>query len=153
MKGTVKLVFQPGEESHAGAYHMLREGKLDDIEAIFALHVRPTLATGQIASRAGPLLAASGLFEAIIKGKGGHAAAPHIAIDPLIPASFAILSLQQLVSRETDPLDSRVTQVSEIEIFFHIVLFNNCCSFHNPSFWYYSVYSVNDTSFYHRWYR
>lgn len=152
MKGTVKLVFQPGEEGHAGAYHMLQEGKLDDIEAIFALHVNPTLATGQIASRAGPCLAASGRFEVIIKGQGGHAAAPHAAIDPLIPASFAILSLQQLVSREADPLDSRVTSVSEIEIC-HIVLFINCCSFHNPSFWYYLVYSVHDTNFCHRWYQ
>ncbi|KAG6500889.1 hypothetical protein ZIOFF_040750 [Zingiber officinale] len=117
LKGTVKLVFQPGEEGHAGAYHMLQEGKLDDIEAIFALHINPALATGRIASRAGPILAASGRFEAIIKGKGGHAAASHAAIDPLIPASFAILSLQQLVSRETDPLDSRVASVSEIEIY------------------------------------
>ncbi|XP_074591444.1 IAA-amino acid hydrolase ILR1-like 3 [Curcuma longa] len=115
LKGTVKLVFQPGEEGHAGAYHMLQEGKLDDIEAIFALHVNPTLATGQIASRAGPCLAASGRFEVIIKGQGGHAAAPHKAIDPLIPASFAILSLQQLVSREADPLDSRVVSVAFVK--------------------------------------
>lgn len=108
----MKLVFQPGEEGHAGAYHMLQEGVLDDVEAIFALHVDPSLQTGYIASRTGPVLAASGRFQAIIKGKGGHAAAPHRTVDPLIPASFAILSLQQIVSREADPRESRVSSFS-----------------------------------------
>ncbi|KAJ8477095.1 hypothetical protein OPV22_020822 [Ensete ventricosum] len=93
LKGTVKLVFQPGEEGYAGAYHMLQEGILDDVEAIFA----------------------SGRFHAIIKGQGGHAAYPHKTIDPLVPASFAILSLQQLVSRESDPLESRVVSVGFIK--------------------------------------
>ncbi|XP_009405312.3 IAA-amino acid hydrolase ILR1-like 3 [Musa acuminata AAA Group] len=115
LKGTVKLVFQPGEEGYAGAYHMLQEGTLDDVEAIFAMHVQPSLPTGHIASRAGPLLAASGRFHAIIKGQGGHAASPHRTIDPLVPASFAILSLQQLVSRESDPLESRVVSVGFIK--------------------------------------
>ncbi|KAG0498523.1 hypothetical protein HPP92_002825 [Vanilla planifolia] len=114
-KGTVKLVFQPAEEGYAGAYHLLREGVLHDVEAIFGMHVNPTSATGTIASRSGPVLAASVCFLATIKGKGGHAAAPHRIIDPVIAASFAILSLQQIVSRESNPLDSKVVSIAIIK--------------------------------------
>lgn len=108
LKGTVKLVFQPGEEGYAGAFHMLKEGVLNDVEGMLGLHVIPTVPTGGIASRAGPMLAGVGLFSATIRGKGGHAAAPHTTKDPLLAASFVILALQQIVSRETDPLEAGV---------------------------------------------
>ncbi|OMO82421.1 Peptidase M20 [Corchorus capsularis] len=115
LKGTVKLVFQPGEEGYAGAYHMLKDGVLDDIDAIFALHVLPAYPTGVLASRAGAMTSGAGLFSAVIKGKGGHAALPHLSTDPVLAASFAILALQQIVSRETDPLDTIVVTVGFIE--------------------------------------
>ncbi|KAH7554129.1 hypothetical protein ACOSP7_028859 [Xanthoceras sorbifolium] len=115
LKGTIKLVFQPGEEGHAGAYHMVKEGALDNFQGIFGLHVDPKMLTGTIGSRPGPLLASSGRFVAIIKGKGGHAAKPQATRDPVLAASFAILALQQIVSRETDPLESRVISVTFIE--------------------------------------
>jgi IAA-amino acid hydrolase len=105
----VKLFFQPAEEGHAGAYHMIKEGALDGVQAIFALHVNPFNPTGTVGSKPGPVLAASGRFHATIKGRGGHGAIPQSAIDPIITASFSILSLQQLVSRESDPLESRVS--------------------------------------------
>ncbi|KAA8518494.1 hypothetical protein F0562_015968 [Nyssa sinensis] len=111
LKGTVKLVFQPGEEGGAGAYHMLKEGVLDKSQAIFGLHVWPELPIGKIGSRPGPLLAGSGRFLAIIQGIGGHAAEPHTTRDPILAASLAILALQQIVSRETDPLEARVVSV------------------------------------------
>ncbi|XP_020577148.1 IAA-amino acid hydrolase ILR1-like 3 [Phalaenopsis equestris] len=114
-KGTVRLVFQPAEEGKAGAYHVLQEGVLHDVEAIFSMHVDPTIPTGTVASRPGIILAASARFLATIKGKGGHAATPHRTIDPVIAASFAILSLQQLVSRESDPLESRVVTVGIVK--------------------------------------
>ena len=104
----MKLVFQPGEEGYAGAYHMLKHSAFDDISAIFALHVIPSLPTGTIASRPGPMLAGSGLFTATIYGKGGHASSPHNARDPLVAASLAVVALQQIVSREADPLEARV---------------------------------------------
>lgn len=104
----MKLVFQPGEEGYAGAYHMLQDGVLEDINAIFALHVLPSIPTGVIASRPGPSLAGAGLFSATIKGKGGHAAAPHKNRDPILAAAFSILALQQIASRETDPLKTTV---------------------------------------------
>ncbi|KAL6595016.1 hypothetical protein ACP70R_048119 [Stipagrostis hirtigluma subsp. patula] len=110
--GTVKLVFQPAEESYAGAYHVLREGVLDDASAIFALHVDPSLPVGTVASRPGPFLAASGRFLATATGKGGHAASPHRAVDPIVVASSAVISLQQLVAREIDPLHGAVVSVT-----------------------------------------
>ncbi|KAF6169271.1 hypothetical protein GIB67_013701 [Kingdonia uniflora] len=115
LKGTVKLVFQPGEEGTAGAYYMLQEGALDNIPAIFGLHVLPQLKTGTIASRPGPMLAGSGRFTAIIQGKGGHAARPQDTRDPVLAASFAIIALQQIISRETNPLESRVATVGFVQ--------------------------------------
>ncbi|KAK3037868.1 hypothetical protein RJ639_031228, partial [Escallonia herrerae] len=115
LKGTVKLVFQPGEEGCGGAYHMLKEGVLDGSQAIFGLHVSPDLFTGTIGSRPGPMLAGSGRFLAIIQGKGGHAAMPHKARDPVLAASLAILALQQIVSRDTNPLEAMVVSVGFIE--------------------------------------
>ncbi|KAL6639629.1 hypothetical protein ACP70R_023359 [Stipagrostis hirtigluma subsp. patula] len=108
LKGTVKLVFQPAEESYAGAFHVLREGVLNDASAIFALHVDPSLPVGTVASRPGPFLAASGRFLATVTGKGGHTASPHRAVDPIVAASSAVISLQQLVAREIDPLHGAV---------------------------------------------
>ncbi|XP_047069096.1 IAA-amino acid hydrolase ILR1-like 8 [Lolium rigidum] len=112
LKGTVKLVFQPAEESYGGAYYILEEGALDDVEAIFGLHVSPHLPVGVVASRPGPFLAASARFSATVTGKGGHAGGPHNAIDPIVATSSTILSLQQLVARETDPLEAAVVSVT-----------------------------------------
>ncbi|KAF8708714.1 hypothetical protein HU200_030096 [Digitaria exilis] len=114
LKGTVKLVFQPAEEGHAGGYHVLREGVLDDVQAIFALHVETSLPVGTVGSRPGPFLAGAARFTATITGKGGHAAGPHLTVDPIVAASSAVLSLQQLVARETDPLQGAVVSVSSI---------------------------------------
>lgn len=85
---------------------MIDNGALEHVEAIFGLHVSAAHPIGVVASRSGPLLAASGMFEAVISGKGGHAAIPHHTIDPILAASSAIISLQHLISREADPLDS-----------------------------------------------
>ncbi|KAJ0972738.1 hypothetical protein J5N97_020697 [Dioscorea zingiberensis] len=114
LKGTVKLFFQPAEEGFAGAYHMIEEGALDDVQAIFGMHVEPSLPTSVIACSPGPVLAAAGSFQVLIKGKGGHAATPHKTADPVLAAAFAILSLQQIVSQESDLLDSRVVSVGFI---------------------------------------
>lgn len=107
-QGTVKLVFQPAEESHAGGYHVLQEGVLDDVDAIFAVHIDTHLPMGTVGSRPGPFLAGSARFKATITGKGGHGAVPHAAVDPVVAASSVVLSLQQLVAREIDPLQSAV---------------------------------------------
>ncbi|KAL8517713.1 hypothetical protein ACS0TY_015810 [Phlomoides rotata] len=108
LKGTVKLVFQPAEEGHAGAYHMIKQGALDGVQSIFALHVDPMIPTGTITSKPGPMLAGSGRFAVTVQGKGGHAASPHKTRDPTLALSMTILALQHIVSRETDPLEPRL---------------------------------------------
>ena len=102
------LVFQPAEEGGGGAKKIVEAGVLKDVSAIFGLHVTNQLGLGLVSSREGPLLAGSGFFEAKINGKGGHAALPQHAIDPILAASNIIVTLQHLVSREADPLDSQV---------------------------------------------
>ncbi|XP_022844546.1 IAA-amino acid hydrolase ILR1-like 5 isoform X2 [Olea europaea var. sylvestris] len=114
LQGTVRLLFQPAEEGGAGASYMIKEGALGDAEAIFGMHVDFKRPTGTIASISGPVLAAVCFFEVKIEGKGGHAAAPHKNTDPILAASFMILALQQLISREVDPLHSQVLSVTYV---------------------------------------
>ncbi|KAL5768693.1 hypothetical protein ACOSP7_015239 [Xanthoceras sorbifolium] len=113
--GTVVLLFQPAEEGWGGAKKMLDAGVLKNVEAIFGLHVSPAYPIGTVASRPGPLTAGSGRFAAVISGKGGHAAIPQQTIDPILAASNVIVSLQHLVSREADPLDSQVVTVTKFQ--------------------------------------
>uniref|UniRef100_A0A0C9QR42 TSA: Wollemia nobilis Ref_Wollemi_Transcript_13250_1439 transcribed RNA sequence n=1 Tax=Wollemia nobilis TaxID=56998 RepID=A0A0C9QR42_9CONI len=115
LKGTVRLIFQPAEEMGGGAARMVSEGALGDAEAIFAMHTAPDIPTGSICSSPGTFLAGSSIFEAVIQGRGGHAAMPHLTADPIAATSLAILSVQQLISRETDPLDSQVVSITFID--------------------------------------
>uniref|UniRef100_A0A9I9CWC2 Peptidase M20 dimerisation domain-containing protein n=2 Tax=Cucumis melo TaxID=3656 RepID=A0A9I9CWC2_CUCME len=115
LKGTVKLVFQPGEEGRGGAYHMVKEGAIENVKGIFGLHVAQDMTLGAIGSRPGPFTASSGRFLATVQGVGGHAALPHQAKDPLLAVSSAIISLQHIISRETDPFDSRVISVALVK--------------------------------------
>lgn len=115
LQGTVKLLFQPAEEGGAGAQRMMKEGALKDVEAIFGLHVHPLIPSGSISSKTGALCAATGFFQALIKGKGGHAALPHLTADPIVATASVISSLQQLISRETNPLESQVVSVTSVK--------------------------------------
>lgn len=123
----MKLVFQPAEEGYAGAYQVLKEGALDGVQAIFALHIAPKMPVGTFGSRSGPILAAAARFVATIRGKGGHAAFPHNTKDPVLAASLTTLALQQIVSRETNPLDAAVFMKSNQFIVFldHLLDFFN----------------------------
>ncbi|XP_022773270.1 IAA-amino acid hydrolase ILR1-like 6 [Durio zibethinus] len=112
LKGTVVLLFQPAEEAGNGAKGMIRDGALENVEAIFAVHVSHEHPTAIIGSRPGPLLAGCGFFRAVISGKKGLAANPHHSVDPILAASSAIISLQGIVSRESNPLDSQVVSVT-----------------------------------------
>ncbi|XP_020694839.1 IAA-amino acid hydrolase ILR1-like 5 [Dendrobium catenatum] len=112
LKGTVRLLFQPAEEGGAGAFHMIKDGALDGVDAIFGMHVDYELPTGSISSRPGPTQAAVCFFEARIEGKGGDGGAPHLNSDPIVATAFVILALQQLISREDDPLHSLVLSVT-----------------------------------------
>ncbi len=114
LSGTVKFMFQPGEEGHAGAKHMLDEGLLDDADAAFALHIFPLLPNGIVATRPGPLLASADLFEIEVVGRGGHASMPHHAVDPIPVACELVLALQSYVTRRVDAFDPAVITVARI---------------------------------------
>ncbi|OAY74470.1 IAA-amino acid hydrolase ILR1-like 1 [Ananas comosus] len=115
LQGTVLLLFQPAEEGGGGAKKMIEDGAVKNVDAIFGFHITGDLPIGTVASRPGPIMAGSGFFEAVISGKGGHAAIPQHAIDPIVAASNVIVSLQHLVSREADPLDSQVVTVAKFQ--------------------------------------
>jgi hippurate hydrolase len=125
--GAVHLIFQPAEEAlgyagdngdpAGGASAMIRDGLFDrfPMQAIFGVHNRPGLAAGKIAGRAGPFYAAADKFEIVVTGKGGHAARPHLAIDPVLVASHIVIALQSVVSRSVNPLDSAVLSICKVE--------------------------------------
>ncbi|MCP2507464.1 MAG: amidohydrolase [Candidatus Thalassarchaeaceae archaeon] len=116
IEGTIKLIFQPAEEGGAGGKMMRDEGVLKnpDVQQIFGLHVAGQLPTGMLASRDGTLLAAAGSLKIIVKGNGGHAAAPHNTRDPVITGSKIVVELQTIISRELNPLEPGVISVTMI---------------------------------------
>jgi len=106
-EGTVKLIFQPGEEKHpGGASIMIAEGVLENPkpDAIFALHVYPHLPAGTTGFRAGQYMASADEVYITIEGKGGHAALPHQTIDPIAISALVITGLQQVIARKCNPL-------------------------------------------------
>jgi len=115
--GTAVLLFQPAEEGPGGAQPMIDEGALDDpkVDAVTMLHVDPRLHTGTIGMTPGPVNAAADEFHLTIRGKGGHGAYPHKAVDVIPCAAATILALQNVAARETDPLASIVVTVGTIE--------------------------------------
>jgi hippurate hydrolase len=117
LAGTVVFMFQPGEEGHHGARAMIADGLLDDPgpDAAFALHIWPTLPGGQVVSRPGALLASTDTLVATVKGKGGHAAMPHDAIDPIPVACEAVGALQSWIARRTAFFDPAVLSITRIQ--------------------------------------
>ena len=117
-EGSVKLIFQPGEEKHpGGASIMINEGVLENPrpEAIFALHVYPHLPTGTTGFRAGQYMASADEIYITIEGKGGHAALPHQTIDPIAISALVITGLQQVISRKCNPLTPSVLTFGKIQ--------------------------------------
>lgn len=113
--GTVKLFFQPGEEGRHGARVAIEEGLLDPPHApdrAFALHAAPDLPAGSVATRSGPIMAEATTLRITVRGRGAHAARPHLSIDPLPAMCQIVLALQTLVARETDPEQPAVLSVT-----------------------------------------
>ncbi|HEV7780423.1 MAG TPA: M20 family metallopeptidase [Chitinophagaceae bacterium] len=114
-EGTVKLIFQPGEEKNpGGASLMIKDGVLENPvpQAILALHVNTILEVGQLSFRSGKVMASADELYFTVKGKGGHAASPHITIDPILIASHLIIALQQLISRHNNPFNPSVLSIT-----------------------------------------
>ena len=114
--GNVKLVFQPAEEGLFGAKKMIEEGVLENpkVEAIAGLHVNPNVPTGYVTCSKREVCAAADFFDIEIIGKGGHAAHPHFSVDSITVAAEVISSLQQIVSRQLDPISSTVITIGQI---------------------------------------
>jgi hippurate hydrolase len=112
--GPVNLIFQPAEESGGGARTAIKDGALENVAAIFAGHVTHEYVTGKIMVRDGSVTAQSDRFVIRVRGKGGHGARPHEAIDAVIICGFLITALQTLVSRETNPLHSVVVTIGRV---------------------------------------
>jgi hippurate hydrolase len=114
--GTVHLIFQPAEEDISGAHRMIEEGffKRFKCDQIFALHNLPNEPLGQVRVRAGAITASIAIVEVTIRGVGGHGAFPHQAVDPIVAASSAVMALQTVVSRNSDPLDPVAVTVGAI---------------------------------------
>ena len=117
-EGTIKLIFQPGEEKNpGGASLLIKEGVLENPkpDAIFALHVHPGLEVGRLSFRGGMVMASADELYITIKGKGGHAAAPHLTTDTIVAASQLVVNLQQLVSRMNNPFNPSVLSVTSFQ--------------------------------------
>ena len=111
--GTLNLIFQPAEEGAGGARRMVEEGLFQRFpcDAIFALHNSPGLPVGMLAFRTGAALASADRVNIVIKGKGGHAAMPHFASDPIVAGASIVMALQSIVARNVNPLESAVVTV------------------------------------------
>ncbi|GHV46236.1 amidohydrolase [Synergistales bacterium] len=116
LPGRVRFIFQPAEEHGqiSGASKMIDNGVLNGVSSIAGMHLWSDIPTGKAQWKAGPLMAASDAWKVIFKGKGGHGAMPHIAIDATLAAAGFIFALQTLVSRETDPLETIVASVGKL---------------------------------------
>jgi len=117
-EGSVKLIFQPGEEKNpGGASLMIKEGVLENPkpQAIAALHVHPGLPVGKLSFRSGLVMASADEIYITVKGKGGHAAAPHVTTDTILVAAQIIISLQQIISRNKDPLTPSVLSICSFQ--------------------------------------
>jgi amidohydrolase len=115
LRGTVKFVFQPAEETAGGAKSMIDAGVLEDprVDCCFGCHVWPGLPEGTIGVKAGPLMASMTRFEIKIIGKGGHGAMPHLCVDSLEVATQVVNALQRIASRQMNPMNPTVVTIGK----------------------------------------
>lgn len=115
LRGTVRFMFQPGEEGHGGAPVMIDEGVLDGVDAAFAIHITPNLPSGWVATRPGPLMASADELFIEVRGRGGHASTPHFAADPVPVACEIVTAAQALVTRRIDAFNPAILTVTQLE--------------------------------------
>lgn len=115
MHGTLKFVFQPAEEGLGGAIAMIADGVLENPrpDVAFAMHIWTPEPCGRVRVVSGPCMASSSVFTLTVQGRGGHGAAPHLAIDPVLAAAQIVSALQSIVSRNIDPQESVVVSIGQ----------------------------------------
>jgi amidohydrolase len=123
LTGNVKFIFQPAEEGSGGANLMVKEGVMEGVDGVIGLHLMSNYVSGRVGVRAGPVFASADGFVLSVKGKGGHAAMPHSAVDPIVISGYIITALQTLMSRECSPFSPAVITIGTIQagIAFNII--------------------------------
>ena len=122
LAGRVLLMFQPGEEGYGGAATMLEEGLLDlptdgphrPVTGAFAVHIGTRYPTGEIWLKPGAQMASSDVLTITVHGRGGHASAPHLALDPIVVAAEIIIALQTTIARQIDPFDPAIVTIANV---------------------------------------
>ena len=116
--GSVAVIFQPAEETGAGAMAMVEDGLMErfGISEVYGMHNMPDLPIGEFAIRPGPFMACADEFDIEISGQGGHAAMPHLCTDSVVVASHVVLALQSIVARTVNPTDPLVVSVTTLEV-------------------------------------
>jgi amidohydrolase len=114
-QGSVAVIFQPAEEGGGGGDEMVKDGMMERfaIDQVYGMHNEPGVPVGQFSIRTGPFLAAADLIEITVKGKGTHAAMPHLGVDPVYIGAQIISALQGIVARNADPLESLVVSITK----------------------------------------
>ena len=113
LAGEVRFLFQHAEEKlPGGARQLVEAGVMDGVDLVVGAHLASMKETGKIGCPVGPMAAAADTFSAQVRGRGGHAAAPHRTVDPIAVAAQVVTNLQQLVSRGVDPIESAVVSVT-----------------------------------------
>ena len=113
INGSVRFIFQPAEETVDGAVRMCKEGAMEGVSAIAALHGWPGMAVGQIGVRSGSMMASSDTWDLIVKGRGAHAAYPHLSLDPIVIGAQIVMAFQTVASREISPVEPVVVTVAQ----------------------------------------
>ena len=116
-EGTAYVIFQPAEEGGGGGQVMVKEGLFERFPAgeVYAVHNYPGLPAGTIAVRSGAVMAATDEVEVVVRGRGGHAAFPHLTVDPVVVAAHVITALQTIASRSVDPVDAVVLSLCSMQ--------------------------------------
>ncbi len=116
LDGTVRVVFQPAEEPGRGARAMVDDGLFDrfPVDAIHGLHNMPGVPAGHLRTRPGPVMASEDDFVIHVRGRGGHASAPHLVVDPLVVGAEIVTALQQVVARNVDPVETAVVSCTDL---------------------------------------
>jgi hippurate hydrolase len=118
LSGTVKFMFQPGEEGYFGAVKMLEDGLIDRHprpDGAFAMHITPNVPTGVFTAKAGAFMASGDILNIKVSGKGGHASAPHHTVDPMPVACEIVTALQTFVTRKINAFDPVVLTITKID--------------------------------------
>ncbi len=115
LKTHIRFIFQPSEEAlPGGAPAMIADGALEDVDEIYGIHVFPLFAVEEYATCVGPMLAQSDTFQITLTGRGGHAAFPHLTVDPIVIGAQFVTAAQAIVARNVNPLDSAVISITQL---------------------------------------